>query len=360
MFLNKISLLNYKNFEQKVLHFKDKFNCLIGDNGVGKTNVLDAIYHLSLTKSYLGTHLSQSIKHGSDYFMLEGHYDTKQGKTISVVSSLKKGEKRIFKKDGKVYEKISEHIGKIPLVMISPYDQDLIISGSEPRRKFMDNLISQQDTIYLQDLLHYKKALSQRNALLKFFATNHTFDPINLKIYNEQLVHFGKRIHQKRKDFWKFFNMLFEKYYGKLSSNKEPVNLTYQSPLEKMGMQKILQKNLQKDRALQYTSLGIHKDDLIFEIQGHAIKKIGSQGQQKSYLIALKLAKFDMIYQKSGIQPIFLLDDIFDKLDHHRVSQLIDLVHKDDFGQIFITDTHTEHVEQSIEKTRQAYQIFNL
>ena len=355
-----MNLLNYKNFERKVLEFKDKCNCFVGENGVGKTNILDAIYHLSLTKSYFGVPPSQNIKHGADYFMVEGHYTLKNKQKTSVLSSLKKGQKRVFKKDGKPYEKISQHIGKIPLVMISPYDQDLISAGSAPRRKFMDGLISQQDIIYLQDLLHYKKALLQRNALLKNFAVNRNFDAVHLEIYNEQLVHFGTNIHEKRKVFSEEFKMIFEKYYNTISDKKETVNLEYQSLLSQKKMAQILREHLQKDTILQYTSAGIHKDDLIFEIQEYPVKKFGSQGQQKSYLIALKLAKFEMLYQKSGIQPIFLLDDIFDKLDENRVGKLIDLVHKDHFGQIFITDTHEKRTKNAIEKTEQSYKIFNL
>lgn len=355
-----MNLLNYKNFEQKVLHFRNKCNCFIGNNGVGKTNILDAIYHLSLTKSFFGLAPSQNIKHGADFFMIKGDYTLKNKQKTSVLSSLKKGQKRIFKKDGNLYEKISEHIGKMPLVMISPYDQDLIISGSEHRRKFMDNLISQQDMIYLQDLMHYKKNLLQRNALLKNFAIHHSFDSRHLEIYNEQLAHFGEKIHHKRNVFWKEFKIIFDKYYNKISDKKENVNLQYKSALVEKNMAQILKENLQKDKILQYTSSGIHKDDLIFEIQEYPIKKFGSQGQQKSYLIALKLAKFEMIYQKSGIQPIFLLDDIFDKLDKNRVSALIDLLHKDHFGQIFITDTHEKRIKKAIEKIGESYEIFNL
>ena len=360
MYLSKITLVNYKNFEYKTFNFKEKINCFIGDNGIGKTNVMDAVYHLSLTKSYFNTIFSQNIRHGANFFMLEGQYHLQEGESATIVSSFKKGQKRIFKKNAKVYDRISDHIGKFPLVIISPSDQDLITSGSELRRKFMDNIISQQDTTYLQDLLAYQKTLMQRNALLKFFAANAIFDEVNLQVYDEQLAVFGTRIHQKRKAFWKNFEDVFNARYQTLSRGREKVSLSYESVLDTMDMQQVLKNNLHKDRVLQYTNSGVHRDDLLFEIQRYPIKKFGSQGQQKSYLIALKLAQFDIIYQKSGFKPIFLLDDIFDKLDNQRVEQLIALINQDDFGQIFITDTHLERTENMIKATQQSYQIFNL
>lgn len=359
MYLRKISLVNFKNISSQTLDFQEKINCFVGNNGVGKTNILDAIYYLSFAKSYFNSVALQNIRHGEDFFMIEGNYVLGE-RDEKIVCSLKKGQKKVLKRNGKAYDKFSEHIGQLPLVIISPADRDLIVEGSETRRKFIDGVISQQDKEYLQSLIQYNKVVSQRNALLKYFAANRTFDALNLKIYDEQLISFGTIIYNKRKKFLDDFVPTFNEKYQIISEDKEMVNLVYKSQLESMSFEKLLIQNLEKDKILQYTTVGIHKDDLSFEIGGYPIKKFGSQGQQKSYLIALKLAQFQFIKVQASIVPILLLDDVFDKLDEHRVSQIIKLVNKDEFGQIFITDTHAERTEDVIKKSNKAYQMFKL
>ena len=359
MVLNSLSLLNYKNFEAENFDFDPKINCLVGNNGVGKTNVLDAIYHLSFGKSYFNPITGQNIRHGEDFFVVEGNY-SKEERAEKVIVSAKRGQKKIIKRNGKAYEKFSEHIGFLPLVIISPADRDLIIEGSETRRKFIDGVISQGDSNYLQTLIRYNKVLVQRNSLLKYFAANHTFNHDNLEIYNEQLHEFGSIIFEKRSQFLKDFMPIFLNRYQSISNGNENVNLVYNSQLQTKNLLPLLQENIAKDKMTQYTNFGIHKDDLVFEIEGHPIKKFGSQGQQKSYLIALKLAQFDFIKAQGKVNPILLLDDIFDKLDENRVAQIIALVDDENFGQLFISDTHGDRTEMAVKKVHQTYKMFEL
>ncbi|NND87855.1 MAG: DNA replication and repair protein RecF [Flavobacteriaceae bacterium] len=359
MLLHSLSLLHYKNFDAANFQFDPKINCFVGNNGVGKTNILDAIYHLSFGKSYFNPITSQNIKHGEDFFVIEGAYE-KLERSEKVIVSAKKGQKKIIKRNGKAYDKLSEHIGFLPLVIISPADRDLIIEGSDTRRKFIDGVISQGDRSYLQALLDYNKVLAQRNSLLKYFAANQAFSHDTLDIYNEQLHQYGTQIFGKRTAFLEDFIPIFESRYRSISSGTESIGLSYKSQLAEDGLLQLLQDNLQKDRFSQYTNHGIHKDDLIFEIDGHPIKKFGSQGQQKSYLVALKLAQFDFIQAQSQVQPILLLDDIFDKLDEKRVEHIIGLVDDANFGQLFITDTHAERTEAVIRKVSQTYKMFEL
>lgn len=359
MYLQKISLVNFKNIESQTFDFQKKINCFVGNNGIGKTNVLDAIYYLSFAKSYFNAVAGQNIRHGQDFFMIEGDY-LLNDRPEKIICSLKRGQKKVLKRNGKAYEKFSEHIGQLPLVIISPADRDLIVEGSETRRKFMDGVISQQDKNYLQALIAYTKTVSQRNALLKYFAANRTFDALNLKVYDEQLIEYGTVIYNKRKVFLEEFVPIFNEKHKIISGANEAVNLRYKSQLHEMSLESLLQQNLEKDKILQYTSAGVHKDDLSFEIGVHPIKKFGSQGQQKSYLIALKLAQFEFIKKQANVTPILLLDDIFDKLDENRVSQIVDLVKSDEFGQIFITDTHADRTEKVIKKSNHEYQIFKL
>ena len=359
MILKSLSLLNYKNFDSKIFTFNDKINCIVGNNGIGKTNVLDAIYHLSFGKSYFNPVATQNIKHDADFFVVNGDY-IKHDHPEKIIISLKRGQKKIIKRNGKEYEKFSEHIGFLPLVIISPADRDLITEGSETRRKFIDNVISQSNKAYLVDLINYNKILAQRNALLKYFALNHTFNADTLEIYNNQLTDYGTKIFKKREDFLKEFIPIFKSRYKAISNGNEVVSLVYQSDLFDNSLDILLKKQLNKDKALQYTSVGIHKDDLHFNIEEHPIKKFGSQGQQKSFLIALKLAQFDFIKKQSGDDPILLLDDIFDKLDEQRVSQIIKLVDDENFGQIFISDTHADRTENAIKQVHQSYEIFKL
>ncbi|HCY97529.1 DNA replication/repair protein RecF [uncultured Polaribacter sp.] len=359
MYLKKISLVNFKNLEAQSFDFQHKINCFVGDNGVGKTNILDAIYYLSFAKSYFNSVAIQNIRHGASFFMVEGDYII-EDRNEKIVCSLKKGQKKVLKRNGTIYEKFSEHIGQLPLVIISPADRDLVTDGSDTRRKFIDGVISQQDKKYLLDLLAYNKILSQRNALLKYFAANRTFDALNLSVYDEQLSEYGTRIYEVRKAFLEKFIPIFNEKYQIISNDKERVDLVYKSQLNEFSMKNLLEKSLEKDKILQYTTAGTHKDDLSFEIGEYPIKKFGSQGQQKSYLIALKFAQFEFIKQQSNLVPILLLDDIFDKLDESRVLQIINLVNNDEFGQIFITDTHSDRTENIVKQSNKPYKIFKL
>ncbi|MEL0454734.1 DNA replication and repair protein RecF [Flavobacteriaceae bacterium SZ-1-7] len=359
MILKSLSLLNYKNFDSKSFIFNDKINCIVGNNGIGKTNVLDAIYHLSFGKSYFNPVALQNIKHDEDFFVINGDYE-KEDKTEKVAVSLKRGQKKVIKRNGKAYEKFSDHIGFLPLVIISPADRDLIIEGSDTRRKFIDSVISQSDKNYLGHLINYNKILAQRNALLKYFALNHTFNQDTLDVYNAQLTDYGNQIFTKRNEFLKEFIPIFKLRYEAISNGKEDVDLVYKSDLFDGQLNQLLKEAINKDKALQYTSVGIHKDDLLFNIENHPIKKFGSQGQQKSFLIALKLAQFDFIKAQSGVNPILLLDDIFDKLDENRVAQIIKLVDNENFGQLFISDTHAERTENAVKQVHQSYEIFRL
>jgi len=359
VFLKQLTLLNYKNIHQQNFDFDTKINCFVGKNGIGKTNILDAIYHLAYGKSYFNPLAVQNIKHDEDFFLLDAIF-FKKDKEEKVSCSLKRGQKKIIKRNNKAYEKLSEHIGLIPLVIISPADNDLIAEGSEVRRKFIDGVISVLDQSYLNQLLQYQKLIAQRNALLKYFSLNQTFDQDTLSIYNEQMAPLGNTIFEKRKQFLDNFILIFKKYYDLISDQAETVNLVYQSQLSEDSLENLLQNGIAKDRAAQYTNFGIHKDDLNFEISGYPIKKFGSQGQQKSFLIALKLAQFEFIKEKSGELPLLLFDDIFDKLDEFRVAKIVNMVNNDTFGQIFISDTHTDRTEKIVQQTHQSYKIFNL
>tara|TARA_R110001632_G_scaffold80454_2_gene179898 strand:+ start:13656 stop:14735 length:1080 start_codon:yes stop_codon:yes gene_type:complete len=359
MQLQKLSLVNFKNFDSETFDFKEKINCFVGQNGVGKTNVLDAIYYLSFAKSYFNPIAVQNIQHGKGFFVVEGDYSIND-RNEKIICSLKKGQKKVLKRNGKAYDKFSEHVGQVPLVIISPSDRDLVTEGSDTRRKFIDGVISQQDKKYLHDLIAYNKVLSQRNALLKYFAANRTFDATNLEVYDDQLIAYGTNIYHKRKQFLESFIPIFNQKYQIISNDKEQVDMDYKSQLHNTSFRDLLRNSLEKDKILQYTTVGIHKDDLNFEIGEYPIKKFGSQGQQKSYLIALKFAQFEFIKQQSDLIPILLLDDIFDKLDEQRVAQIIGLVNNDEFGQIFITDTHSDRTEKVLQQSNKSYQIFKL
>ena len=359
MYLKNISVFNYKNFSEASFEFVSKINCFVGKNGIGKTNVLDAIYHLSYGKSYFNPLAVQNIKHGEEFFVIDGAFEINE-RNEQIICSLKKGNKKILKRNGKVYDKFSEHVGFIPLVIISPADRDLIVEGSETRRKFMDSVISQLDSKYLKQLIQYQKVMSQRNALLKYFALNFVFENDTLSIYNEQLNSFGTYIFEKRKQFVEDFIPVFNAHHQAITDSQEKVQIIYESHLFENDLLTLLQENINKDRSLQYTSVGIHKDDLSFEIDNYPIKKFGSQGQQKSFLIALKLAQFEFLKNKSGVKPILLFDDIFDKLDESRVAKIVEMVNSDAFGQLFISDTHPERTENIVKSTHQTYKIFNL
>lgn len=359
MYLKNLSLIHFKNINDHSFDFQKKINCFVGKNGIGKTNILDAIYYLSYGRSYFNPIASQNIQHGTDFFVIDGLF-VKEDKEEHIVCSLKRGQKKVLKRNGKNYDRISEHFGFIPLVIISPSDADLITEGSETRRKFIDSVVSQLDTNYLHQLIQYQKLISQRNALLKYFALNHTFDATTLEIYNEQITQLAEPIFDKRKTFIQEFLPIFNHYHQLITDQRDDVQLKYESQLFNIGMNQLFEENLSKDRVLQYTSVGIHKDDLSFELENHPIKKFGSQGQQKSFLIALKLAQFEFLKKQSGVAPILLFDDIFDKLDEDRVRKIIELVHQDTFGQLFISDTHAERTENLLKSIEQDYEIFKI
>ena len=359
MHLKTLNLINYKNFKNQTFEFNSKVNCFVGSNGVGKTNILDAIYHLSFGKSYFNPIASQNIKHGEDFFVVDGRY-SKDLKEEKIIVSLKKGGKKVIKRNSKSYNRFSDHIGLLPLVIISPIDRDLITEGSDLRRKFIDGVISQNDKIYLDQIIRYNKILFQRNSLLKQFYLSRTFDHDTIEIYDEQLSKIGNLIFNKRKEFLELFTPIFFEKYSIISNNKEKVNLNYKSQLKNHTLQELLISNIEKDKVLQYTSVGIHKDDIEFLIGNYPIKKFGSQGQQKSFLIALKLAQYEVLKAKSGNSPILLLDDIFDKLDSKRVKQIIKMVNDSNFGQLFISDTDAKRTENVVKSAHDNYEIFKL
>lgn len=359
MIINKLSLFNFKSHAKVSFEFSPQINCFVGNNGAGKTNILDALHYLSVGKSFLGNSDVQNIKTGEDFFAIESQIQN--GDKEDIIKILQPREaKKIIKKNDKTYERLADHIGYLPSVMISPYDSNLISDSGESRRRFLDAMISQTDSPYLFDLIQYQKTIQQRNALLKYFAKNRNFDKDSLEIYNDPLSTFGTRIFDKRKDFVLKLNPIVQQYYDIISGGRESVSVVYDSHLSEASFQELLLQAIDKDRVLTYTSKGVHKDDLIFLMSGQPIKKIGSQGQQKSFLVALKLAQISRIKELTGKSPILLLDDIFDKLDDIRVSQLIELVNKENFGQIFITDTHKDRTENMVKKIDEESRIFEI
>ncbi len=359
MHIEELSVVNFKNLKDVRVTFSPKLNCLIGNNGAGKTNLMDAVYYLSFCKSFFTSVDQLNINHDAAFFMLRGAYKRfDSNETISC--GFKKGRKKQFKRNEKIYKRLAEHIGLLPLVMITPSDVNLILGGSEERRKFMDGVISQFNQHYLDDLLKYNRALLQRNNLLKQFASGHSFDQGLLAMWDNQLMVHGTRIHAERQKFVRKLIPVFQQYYSVISGGNERVGLLHHSDLYKSDFEEGLKESLPKDRLVQYTSFGIHKDDLVFNIDEYPIKKLGSQGQKKTYLVALKLAQFDFIKEIAGMNPILLLDDIFDKLDRERVEQIVKLVSDDRFGQIFITDTNREHLDVMLEKIDTGFRIFRV
>ena len=360
MYLKKLTLSNFKNCSEANLMFSPKINCFVGNNGVGKTNLLDAIYYLSFCKSYFNSVDMQNIMHTEPFFAIHGTYQ-KNGGSEDLLSCLqKRGSKKQFKLNKKEYDRLADHIGHFPLVMISPYDRDLINDGSDVRRKYIDGVISQFDHLYLDDLLNYNKALSQRNALLKRFAEMRSFDEASLEIWDEQMIALGKRIYEKRESFLKDFAPIFQHYFEFISGGKEQVTIQYESQLQEDDLGNLIKSAIDRDRRLRYTSVGIHKDDLLFNIGDYPIKKFGSQGQQKSFVIAIRLAQFDYTKNIKGFKPVLLFDDIFDKLDDSRVKQIIALVSDNNFGQVFITDTQRQRIEKIFNTVQIDHKIFEV
>lgn len=360
MFLKKLTLFNFKNYEEASLEFSEKINCFTGNNGAGKTNLLDAIHYLSFTKSYFNLIDSQNIRHESDFFAIHGQF-VRNGSGPDDVSCIqKKNLKKQFRINTREYDRMADHIGEFPLVMVSPYDRDLINEGSELRRKYLDSVISQFDRQYLDDLIHYNKGLAQRNALLKLFGEKRYFDEASLEMWDEQMKGPAARIYEKRKAFLDGFLPVFSKYYEFIGSGNEKVGIMYHSDLSVSDFPGLLKAGLQRDLSARYTTSGIHKDDLEFLIDGYAVKKFGSQGQQKSFVVAIKLAQFEYTRNLKGYKPILLFDDIFDKLDSSRVDRIINLVGENSFGQVFITDTQPERIHHIFATTPADHRIFDV
>jgi DNA replication and repair protein RecF len=359
LFLRKLSLVSFKNYAHADLDFSERFNCIVGNNGEGKTNLLDAIYYLSFTKSYFNPIDSQNIFHNAPMFVIQG--ELKAGESESeVYCAQKKGERKQIKLNKKEVTRFADHIGMFPVVMTSPSDIELILEGSETRRKFADSIISQYDREYLENIISYTKILLQRNAQLKQFSKNGKFDSEALKIWDEQLVALGNKIYKTRKEFSAELEPIFQKYYEWISGGKEKVEITYQSQLNKGDFEALLNEAQDKDRVMEYSTVGIHKDDWEFKMDGYPAKKFASQGQQKSYLLAVKLAQFEFVKQHKQIIPILMLDDIHDKLDEQRVKRLIELVSADDFGQVFITDTSKERIQKLFKGINSGLKIFKV
>jgi DNA replication and repair protein RecF len=357
MIIDRISILNFKNIEEADLSFSSKMNCLFGNNGMGKTNLLDALFYLSFTKNHTNLLDNQIIKNEQEFCVLQGYY--KDGDEVEeIYCGIKRKHRKIFKRNKKEYQRMSDHIGLIPMVMVSPADTDLIRGGSDERRKFVDMVISQYDKEYLRLLIHYNNVLQQRNSLLR--DNTSVPDDALFEVLDQQLAADGTMIHQKRCEFIEGFVPIFRKYYQQICQEGEPIDLQYESQLHNSDAENLLRSKRQRDQLVGYTSVGIHKDDFLFLLDKYLIRKIGSQGQNKTYLIALKLAQFHFLAQKGHSIPILLLDDIFDKLDAKRVEQIIALVASPEFGQIFITDTNRKYLDEILAEMNSDYKLFQV
>jgi DNA replication and repair protein RecF len=359
MHLKELSLVNFKNFESFDLELCPRINCLIGDNGTGKTNLLDSIHYLSFCKSFLNSSDRQNIKTGEDFFVIKGGFDLNEN-IESIYCGLQRDKRKSFRRNGAEYQKLSDHIGLLPVVYSTPYDSDLIHLGSEVRRKFADSVISQFDRSYLSQLITYNKILDQRNTLLKNSWNGRKPQPDEIEVWDYKLTESGNLIHAARKNFANEITTIFQKYYNLISDGREKVELVYQSHLHENNLYDMLHRNFERDLILGYTSAGIHKDDFDFVLEQHPIKKYGSQGQQKTYVISLKFAWFEYMRSKTNLAPILLLDDIFDKLDKKRVKVITKLVSDESFGQIFITDTSYSRMPDILKELEINYKIVNL
>lgn len=371
MYISRLLLSNFKNYEDIDVTFSNNVNCLVGNNGVGKTNLLDALYYLSFCKSYFNPVDSLNIRFDADFFAIHGQYsidepDSEGSNSVTVSCTLQRGQSKKMKFNKKACTTFAEHIGRLPLVIVTPSDQSLILGGSDVRRKFIDGIISQADRGYLQNLVAYQKALEQRNRLLKQFYENQYFEDDTIAVWDEQLVRYGEPIVSARRQFLVEFMPLFEQYYLLIhpdaNSNEKP-GIEYLTQLEgdASDFARQLADVHRRDAQVQYTTVGPHKDDLEFSIGQFAVKRFGSQGQQKTFLLALKLAQFEYIRAHLATKPILLLDDIFDKLDMQRVRQLVLLVGSDRFGQVFITDTQQGRVESIFSQAPDMpHKIFNV
>tara|TARA_Y100000589_G_scaffold332231_1_gene390562 strand:- start:1855 stop:2970 length:1116 start_codon:yes stop_codon:yes gene_type:complete len=352
MHLKSLQLINFKNHKGGDLLFSKEVNCLLGDNGSGKTNILDALHYLCFCKSYFNPIDAQNINHDEQYMLVKGEFD-RLGDNEVVSCGVKKGAKKVFKRNDKQYKRLMDHIGRFPAVIIAPDDSELIQGGSEVRRKFLDIVISQYDKSYLEALVSYNKALVQRNNLFKYFAENRVWDPEMIEPWDNRMAPLAIKISKARREFIKKFIPVFNSTYVELSNGVEEVSLDYSSRVsgEEKDFLELLEKSSVDDRRLRRTTTGIHRDDLVFKIQGYPMKKFGSQGQQKTYLVALRLAQLSFLKEATRVNPILLLDDIFDKIDEKRVESLMKRVTGGGFGQVFITDTHLGRIPEMFKKT---------
>jgi DNA replication and repair protein RecF len=359
LFLEKLRLTQFRNHEEQHLALSADINCIVGDNGSGKTNLLDAVYFLALSKSAFHNQDALGIQHNTDFFIVDGIFQKNQ-KAIQITCSLQRGQRKILMSDKKTYERISDHIGLFPLVLIAPNDTDLVRDGSEDRRRFFDGVLSQLDQAYLSDLLLYNRALNQRNGLLKHFYDRNYFDEHLLDTYDWSLLSAGKRIYHKRAEFMTTFVPIFKNYYGFLGEGREAVQVIYESEVGGEGFEKEFLESRRRDLAAQRTTRGIHKDDFVFEISDQPLRKFGSQGQQKSFVIALKLAQFQLLQTEKDLKPILLLDDIFDKLDDRRINKLIELMDNGTFGQVFLTDARPERTRDIVSILTREVRFFKI
>lgn len=357
MILKRISILNYKNLEQVELSFSPKLNCFFGQNGMGKTNLLDAVYFLSFCKSAGNPIDSQNICHDADFFVIQGFYEAADGTPEEIYCGMKRRQKKQFKRNKKEYTRLSDHIGFLPLVMVSPPDSELIAGGSDERRRFMDVVISQYDKEYLDALIRYNKALVQRNTLLK---SEQPVEEELFLVWEEMMAQAGEVVFRKREAFIREFIPIFQSFYSFISQDREKVGLSYDSHARDASLLEVLKESRARDQIMGYSLRGVHKDELNMLLGDFPIKREGSQGQNKTYLVALKLAQFDFLKRTGTTVPLLLLDDIFDKLDASRVEQIIKLVAGDSFGQIFITDTNREHLDRILHKVGSDYKMFRV
>ncbi|MFI3240213.1 MAG: DNA replication and repair protein RecF [Bacteroidales bacterium] len=355
MVLRGVSILNYKNIEQGELILSPKINCFTGNNGMGKTNILDAIYYLSFCRSFITPNDMAVVREGSDFMMLRGRYERK-GEIEDISFGLQLGKRKSLKRNGKEYSRLSQHIGLLPLVMVSPMDWELIRGGSDVRRRFIDQIISQSDKGYLANLIAYTKGVENRNVMLK----KGYRDAILFETIETQISDMAQAIHAARTEWIKRFSPILLNYYQAISGGKELVKLVYKSPLNERSMLQIMNDNRAKDAALGYTSEGVHRDDIELMLGALLMRKGGSQGQCKTYTVALRFAQYDFLKEHSGVSPLLLLDDIFDKLDANRVESIMSIVARNTFGQIFVTDTNRTHLDEIIRRIGGDYNIYNV
>lgn len=360
MFLRKLSVVQFKNYQSAEFEFTKKINCFVGNNGVGKTNLLDAIFYLSFCKSNFNLSDVQNIKDEEKFFAIHGTYGGVEEEPTLLSCVQKRNARKVFKYNKKEYDRLADHIGLFPLVMISPYDHTLIESGSEVRRKYFDSVISQLDRGYLDSLIQYNRILQQRNALLKLFAEQGRTDLATLDVFDERLAEFGMQIFHKRLHFMTDFREVFSHYFAAVSCGREKAAIDYNSQMNNGEMLTLLKANRSNDLSAHYSTTGIHKDDFGFLLNGMPLKRMGSQGQQKSFLVSLKLAQFEYTKKVKERNPLLLLDDVFDKLDNARVERLVQLVASENFGQVFITDTQRERLEEILSRNNINYQIFEI